>query len=389
MIKEHIIILLALFITIINLSGQSSFESGEIFTKIEGIIDNMPGSGDDDLIDPTAAEITDWESMLEDLWQGDIPTATTEAGLLNYELIEFADNDGEIYYVLQSMEINGNYWGTYVFNPNSCQTNLIIQAPHPKRDSNTGDEGIHVFETVGASIFMLAGTHRCNSPAFSTCSGTTGACGTSGQKFRSSDMAHTTSSIFQASHELIYDIIPDAYVIQLHGFKNDSSVPLFILSNTTTISPSVDKLSELGVELVSVDPTWTYDIAHLDSSLPLKGTTNTQGRYTNNVADPCLSYANFNAGRFFHIEQQFTIRSSMVGWDKVATAIDNLFNDMEVDNFVLDDGHYSAQNMLECDAQITNSANLTIKAGKSIELNPGFEISPGAVVLVEIEACGN
>jgi len=387
--KIYFTTILCIFITSSNLNGQSLFESGEIFDKIEGIINSMPQAGVDNYIEPTSAEMTDWISMLEDLWQGEISTVTTAAALLNYDLIEYTDNDGTVYYILQSMEINGNYWGTYVFNPNSCQTNLIIQSPHPKHDTNTGLQGIHIFETVGASFFMLAGTHRCNSITFSSCNGTTGSCGTPDEAYRISDMAHNTTSIFQASHELIYDINPDPYVIQLHGFGNLPDTPIFILSNTSTISPAVDKLSDFGAELISVEPNWTYGVVHIDPTLPLKGRTNTQGRYTNNSPDPCLMFATSNIGRFFHVEQKFTVRENIDGWDKVATAVDNLFNNMMIEDLVLDTGYYHAQDTLVCSAMVSSNSDLEITAGDCIEMSQGFEVIVGGEITIGIEECGN
>jgi len=372
--------------------SQSSIEVGELFVKVESIIDNLPAPDGNDYVEPTTTQLDAWTNMLEKVWLLDVTNATIEAGQLDYDLIEFTDSvDMQVYYILQSKEINGNYWGTYVMNPSSCQTNLVIQSPHPKKDLNTGKQGIYVFEEVGASFFMLAGTNRCNSSEFSSCSGTTGVCNVSSQAYRKTDMAHVTESVFQKTHEFLYDLLPDPFVIQLHGFSWNSSsgLPNLIMSNTVSSYPSgFDYLNLLGEVVTNVDANLSYGVKHIDNTLPLSGSTNTQGRYCNNSPNPCSSGGVFNSGRFFHLEQSYSgLRQTQSDWNKMAVAITAVFQNMEIDSTALSSGRYQTQDSLLVRSYISSNKNIQLKAGKSIELSPNFSSEYGAVISIEVDSC--
>ncbi len=390
--KKHLLItVFFLFcLTISTCYSQSLIESGELYQKLNGIINAMPGSGGNNYVEPNITEMSTWEQMLESLWEKDFTTATSLASQLNYDLIEFTDDTyGEVYYVLQTKAINGNYWGTYVFNPYSCQTNLVIQSPHPKYDSNTGKQGASVFENVGAAFFMLAGTHRCNSPTFTSCSGTTSSCGNS-EAYRISDMAHNVNSIFQITHQFLYDKIPDVYTIQLHGFSWNSSLPHIIMSNGTSMQPiGEDKLSELGMALSNIDTSLLHGLEHITPSLPLSGSTNTQGRYTNGSANPCTVSAAFNSGRFFHLEQEYSkLRASSDQWIKMSMALNQVFRNVDIDETSLETGCYSAKDTLTSSTTIANPEIVNMEAGSCIKLQAGFETMQGADVMIQIDSCG-
>lgn len=115
--------------------------------------------------------------------------------------------------------------------------NLILQAPHPRNDSNTGDQGIYILKEIGALIFMVAGTHRCNSDNYSACSGTTSICDNGSEDFRVSDMAHIDNFIFHKTTKLLLVKTANPYFIQLHGFSKRATDPYLILSNSTTLTP--------------------------------------------------------------------------------------------------------------------------------------------------------
>ena len=386
-------ILLFTFLTIHNCSlcAQSLFESGNLFNKVEGIISNLPGPDNDDYVVPTNVELLDWSPLLQDLWEMDLSHATMRASQLNYNLIEFTDtSSNSIYYILQSKELNGNFWGTYVFNPMSCQTNLVIESPHPVKDRNTGKQGIHIFQKVSASFFLLAGTNRCNSSAFTSCSGTTKVCSGSSEDYRITDMAHVENSIFQKTHEFLFDLLPDPFMIQLHGFSwsSDSGLPNLIMSNGISIPPAGnDYLNILGQAVKIVDSDVSYGVEHITPSLPLAGTTNTQGRYCNGSNNPCNSFGIFNSGRFFHLEQSYTyLRQYPSDWDKLAEAIDMVFRNVDSDKN-LSTGYYRTKDTLTLSSQISAHDSLILKGGKSIILNPGFGIPTGGKLEISIDTC--
>jgi len=201
-------------------------------------------------------------------------------------------------------------------------------SPHPKKDFNTGKQGIYCFKTTDAWFFMLAGTDRCNQSAFSSCSGTTSVCSGSSESYRISDMAHVDDSIWQGTTSHISDHFSNTWFVQLHGFNKLASDPYVIMSNGTRETPSPDKIVSLRDELLVVDNTLTFKIAHIDLTWNrLIGFSNTNGRYINNSTNACTTNAVNTTGRFLHVEQEKTkLRADSAAWHKMAIALGEAFN---------------------------------------------------------------
>jgi hypothetical protein len=270
-----------------------------------------------------------WEETLNYLLLGNYSMAADSANSIGYNLINFTDTfaaPSVNYYILET--IDTNYWGTYVFNPNYCRA-LVIQSPHAKKDANTGHQGIHVFRKTQAMFYQVTGTHRCNSSVYSNCSGTTTGCSSTAtsEPYPISDLAHNTLSIFQKTTEVLFNLFPNTYFIQLHGFTKQSTDPYLVLSNGTQQTPVPDYLSDFKTHLFNEDTVLTFKIAHIDLSwTKLRGFWNTQGRLINNSSNHCTASATVTSGRFFHIEQERTrLRSSVSGWNKVYKALNNTF----------------------------------------------------------------
>lgn len=365
-------------------------QSGNLVNYIGGIIDNLPGDTGDDYTPPSNIQLANWESCLLNLIQKNYSASELIANQLDYELIEFTDIDNsKVYYILQSQTLGSNYWGTYVFNPAACQSNLIIQAPHPRNDTNTGDQGIYILKEIGALFFMVAGTHRCNSGNPSSCSGMTTTCDNGSESYRESDMAHIDNSIFHKTTEILFDKVADPYFIQLHGFGKKADDPYLILSNGTTHTPPVDYLSKLGNALVNIDPTLTFEVAHINTGIRLKGTTNTQGRLINGSGAPCTSSSPANSGRFLHIEQELTkLRSNATGWQKMADALAMTFKNLRLGNTTLNLKDYNAVDTLSTANTLENGNMVNLNAGKLIELTEGFHSKIGSTLIAKINGCG-
>jgi len=374
-------------------AGQNLFAqitaSGDLVQKIGQIIDNIPGDSGDDYAPPTNLQLANWESCLLHLLQKNYTECEAIANQLDYDLIRFTDNENsQIYYILQSQNLGSNYWGTYVFNPAACQANLILQAPHPINDSNTGDQGIYILREIGALFFMVAGTHRCNSDNYSTCSGTTSTCDNGSESFRISDMAHIDNSIFHHTTASLLDKVIDPFFIQLHGFSKGTDDPALILSNSTTLAPPVDYLSTLGNAIVAIDTSLTFEVAHLNPAIRLKGTTNTQGRLINESTNPCTIAAPMNTGHFLHIEQERPrLRADVIGWQKLATALKMTFRNLNLGTNILTIKDYGAIDTLSAATLIANGTNSNFKAGKVIALQKGFHAESGSTFLAKIDAC--
>lgn len=321
---------LVLFITP-TLAHAQLTDSGDLAELVENLVDDMPGSDSDEYELPTALERNSWESMLEQLFAGNLTTAAEQADALDYDLTLFLDlPTGNTYQVLTN---NGNnFWGTYIFYPQFCR-NLVVQSPHPRRDLNTGRQGLHVFRESESLAFMMSGTHRCNSNANSSCSGTTTVCsGGSSQAYPVSDLAHHTANIFQRTTEFLLLQYTDSYFISLHGFTKGASDPYLIMSNGTRETPNPDYIDILAQALQAEDPVLNTEAAHLNLSWTrLIGFTNVQGRLINDSADACEENAVMTEGRFLHVEQEKTrLRDNLAGWNKMANAIIATFPCMPV-----------------------------------------------------------
>ena len=322
-------------------SGQIQ-ASGDIFDYAQAAVAAIPGSSGNDYTDPTGDEHDDWTTVINLLLEGENGAAHTTASQFAYEVVEFSDTVmGRTYTVLQKQATGDNHWGTYVLNPSGCRSNLVIMAPHPRFDTNTGVQGAYCFQHTDAFALMLAGTHRCNHDDPSPCSGNTSVCSQGSQPYRISDLAHTTTSAWQLTTQILADSLPSLYFAQLHGFGKQASDPYLILSNGTRVPPDFDPLRELQLHLEVIDPVLTFKIAHIDSTWTrLIGFTNTNGRYINQSADPCGLSATISDGRFMHIEQERTrLRSNVTGWDKMARALAATFRGDTCDMLVPLDDH--------------------------------------------------
>lgn len=302
--------------------------TGSLEQHIDSIIDNMPGSSGNEFQEPLIAEIGPWTNAVLNLLYNDAVTARTYADSVGYEVINYFDlNSGRLYNVLEEKSPKTRNWGTYVFNPSACRSNLVIQSPHPKYDTNTGYEGIFCFTRLNAKAFFLSGTHRCNESTASACSGTTSSCGSSAP-FRISDNPHNDNSAFHLATTVLHDAFSTSVFVQLHGFAKQPTDPYVILSNGTRETPVQDYAFELSTNLFQEDNSLTFKIAHIDTTWTrLIAFTNVQGRYVNQSSNACSSSAINTQGRFVHVEQEKTkLRDDSTGWYKVYSALANTFN---------------------------------------------------------------
>ena len=304
-------------------------QSGDLLARLDNTINTLPGASGNLYAYPDATQSQIWKDAVGLILDEDYAGAATKAAQVDYALIKFTDNtetEDKVYYILER-ESAGNYWGTYVFNPSACRSQLIIQSPHPIVDSNTGKQGAYVFKKTDALAFFVSGTHRCNTTTPTSCSGTTSVCGTS-QAYRISDVAHNVLGPFHLATDVLNTKLSFGVFIQLHGFGKQTGDPSAIMSNGTRNTPSPDYIGRLKNELVKADPTLTFKVGHLDFEWDrLLATTNTQGRLINLSVDPCSTNATTTKGQFIHIEQEFDkLRASKQKWDTMVKAIEEVFS---------------------------------------------------------------
>ena len=327
------LVLLNFFLFTLNVFSQVQI-SGNLRTRIDNILNNMPETvGGNEYQNPSPENYTKWGTIITAIVNGNYANAQTNALTISYQLLEYTDTESNsLFYVLEST--GSNYWGTFIFDPTPQRARLFIQIPHPKKDFNTGKQGYHVFLNTGARAFIMAGTSRCNSSTYSTCSGTTTICSGSSENYRISDQAHTEEGTFQRTTAVFESLITNMIYIQLHGFDKLEYDPYVIMGNgvsSATPPSGFQYLEALRTNLTEEDNTLTYIIAHEQPSWDrLTGSTNTQGRFINgSTLSPCTTSAGTNTGRFLHIEQEkFKLRNDQAGWTKMANAINQTFIDL-------------------------------------------------------------
>ena len=327
MIKNNVVILIFLLLPV-AFFGQTA--TGDIENYIGNIIDNSPGSSGDDYLEPTTTQLNTWNTIINFVLADNLVDARSNANTVNYKITEFTDTSispNQVFYVLEEKSTQSNYWGTYVFSKTPTRNNLIIQSPHSKFDTNTGNQAIYCFKNTIAKAVFINGTHRCNSDSFSSCSGTTSVCGSS-DAYRISDLAHTINSIFQKTTENLLTAISNSVFVQLHGFGKQATDPYVIMSNGTRETPSTDYARLIKDALLEEDNTLTFELAHINTTWTrLIGFTNTQGRLINNSSDHCNTSATTTSGRFIHIEQEKSkLRDDENDWIKMSNALASVFS---------------------------------------------------------------
>jgi len=315
-------------------------EFGVLQNRIESMINALPDKyGNDGGLEiiyepPTENERIDFaETVFRNVYYEQYELAATNALTLGYRLVEFFDTDlAKTYYILERNpglpieDKNLYHWGIFVFNPEPVRGQLVIQAPHPLFDSDTGLQANYVFQYTEASFLFIAGTHRCNKATPSGCSGSSSVCSPNsapqefkdeGNVYRQADVAHATDSMFDVLTRWLEDELNNYYFfIQLHGFGQDELEPDAILSN------GVDEAKQpVGVDYLSIlndqiKLAWAdshggeqlyTEVGHIDDDhnfSTLLATSSVQGRYLNGGSSPCTSSTGTtNLGHFLHIEQ--------------------------------------------------------------------------------------
>lgn len=310
------------------LQGQSL--RGDLETYLNTYLENIPRRDGNDYTTLGMQQLADWKEMVTLIGQDKIEEARGIAENFDYQIIAYTHTgnlEERLYYLVEEKPPQKHFWGTYVVHASPCREQLIIQAPHPIHDSNTGKQAIYCFLRLEANALMLAGTHRCNHELESDCDGSTSVCTGTSSPYPISDMAHNVKSIFQKTTETLLEEVEDVVFLQLHGFAKRSTDPYVIMSNGTRVTPSVDYVRFLKESLQQQDPILSFKLAHIDQNWNrLIGFTNTQGRLINMSNDPCEESASQSKGQFIHLEQERSrLRENVGGWEKLRGALAEVF----------------------------------------------------------------
>ncbi len=219
----------------------------------------------------------------------ELSSSVSDASRLEYDITKLTDGKtGSEYYALQETSGQNRGWGLYIFRAGNGSRDLVIEVPHPADDLHTDRIGIIAFARSKAKAFLMSGTHR------------------RANRDMSSDVAHSTTSIFQAVHETVTG--SSSAIIQIHGFKlvNEPGYPQIVLSPGDEVATSsVRKLSS-----ILKARGFTTGIANEGNLRELEAATNTQGKYANNIG-----------AVFIHLELESSIREHSGEYKKVVSAI--------------------------------------------------------------------
>ncbi len=291
-------------------------QSGSLVQVVETVAENLVARDSEGFRVPTPGQLKAWRFIVESIYSGNPEDAQQMIKQLSfpYELRRFTEkSNGREYFLLLEKAPYQAGWGAYVFDPKATNP-LVIQAPHPKFDSNTEHQAIDAFLQTRASAFLLAGAHRRANKQPSPCSQPSSA--DENSLYSVSDVAHSVDTPFHVIHETLVKVRPKTVAVQLHGMGERDTCPNAFISNgfptvTTNSKSLLTCLTKSGVEAEIYDRSTTCS---------LTARTNVQGRFSNGEkSDPCRTPVRSSPepGNFIHIEQEPGIRKDRASWQSV------------------------------------------------------------------------
>lgn len=311
-----VFVAILLLVSALAVSGRDALpkETGSLVKLVEKVSEDLTPRDSEGFRVPTAGQLKAWKFIVESIYTGKPENAAQMIKQLSfpYELKRFTEkSNGREYLVLFEKDPYQAGWGAYVFDPAAANP-LVIQAPHPRFDSNTEHQAIDAFLQTGASAYMLAGAHRRANKQPSPCTQPASA-GEDNAGYPVSDVAHAVDTPFHAVHEALLKVRPKSVAVQLHGMGERDICPNAFISNgsrtvTTNSKKLLSCLTKNGVEAQIYDGT---------TSCPLIALSNVQGRFSNGeTGDPCKTGVKVSPepGSFIHIEQEPVIRKDRASW---------------------------------------------------------------------------
>ena len=276
---------------------------------------------------PTAGELTAFRNALGHVLAGDLPAASDDAALANYDVVSYTDNiSGDVFTLLREKNSDRHWGGIYVVDQ-TPERALVVQCPHPLFDGVRAPSA-DIFMDTNAFVYFMAGTHRKNSPIESLCDHDP-----EDPPYRISDMAHAPDSIFQAAHEVIEETIARTVSLSFHGMAEDTDPSDVAISNgTPRVFPGNSLSRSLAARMNQIlvdaeDPRYAVSHQEPGENPALSGSTNTQGRHTNGSSEPCTVEARtaIFPERFIHMECDPDVRSGdPVNWAFIIQTLNEL-----------------------------------------------------------------
>jgi len=252
----------------------------------------MPREGSLGYVVPTPEERAAFKAAAAALLAGDVAKAEQAiAGRGNFEVLDFRDGDaGPQYWALAEIPPLTRGWGFYFVARSARRPSVVVEAPHPLADEESELSAARLVQRLRPRAFCLAGAHRYADPA------------------RTSDVAHTTTTIFEAVHEALLPTTD--LTLQVHGFADAThpGYPDLLLSNATAQPDGrgraiCEAVSGAGLVCTLFDGTAYTDLG---------ATTNVQA---------AASQRALGANHFLHFETTERMRKDPASFDALAAAI--------------------------------------------------------------------
>ncbi len=234
---------------------------------------------------PTPEQVSNLEAMFS-AWMNAEPNDSEEALARSVALGFDVHRDDSGYTFLADSEARG--WGYYHFGPSSAGA-LVLQAPHQFFDRHTGAIARGIFERVPVRVLALNSSHRYTDRK---------------EGSAPSDLSHIPFSPFNALTRAVALSLPDAHVVQIHGYsaekrKTDAAKTsdIIISSGVSASQPGMLALADC----IEASTPWTV-LRFPGQTSELGGTRNLQGRLLHALGKPI----------FTHLELSRVVRDSLV-----------------------------------------------------------------------------
>jgi hypothetical protein len=130
------------------------------------IRNQMPASGSNGYIAPTAAQQTDWRTVIREMLEGSCSATlpTSLIGIMQRRTFTDSANGRSYCLLMEVFDANNNGrvdrgWGTFIVY-NAAAREVSHHAPHPISDSTTENQAIGVFRDTDSRSYLMAGAHR-------------------------------------------------------------------------------------------------------------------------------------------------------------------------------------------------------------------------------------
>ena len=250
------------------------------------------------------------------LLRGRVDEAHWRFGRIGFEVVRLNTGKRKLLVVHEAPHSRFRGWGFIAVNPTPLR-HLVIEAPHPQHDRGTGALAADLMDRLGARALILATTHRCAARRASKCQGRTGACKQRWNygRYRRSDRAHSTNTIFHAAHLELTWAEPSLLVVQVHGFARRPLRRRHVIISDGTRLPGrrgnhANGLARIiRAELPRRRRGLVKSCNETSRQRYLCGTHNVQGRQLNGSRNPCRRPARRSSNRFVQVELSMDART--------------------------------------------------------------------------------